>query len=41
MGPIDFRPLLWFGIAIGIIVAVVVGFGAWWLFSHLEFTWTS
>ena len=41
-GPIDFTGLVWFGVIIGIVVAVLLaalGFGGWWLLSHLA--WVS
>lgn len=34
MGPIDFTPLIWFGVIIGLIAAGVVGL-AIWLLSNL------
>lgn len=38
MGPINFSGLIYFGIAIGIVMAVLLaaaGYGVWWLLSHL------
>lgn len=42
MGPIDFTPLVYLGIIIGIVIAIAIAglaFGGWWLLQHL--VWVS
>lgn len=42
MGSIDFTGLITLGVAIGVVVAALLaalGYGAWWLWSHLQ--WVS
>ena len=35
MGPIDFTPLIWFGVIVGVVATLVIVGPVWWLVSWI------